>query len=201
MRTVGERVRQLRKDHGVGQEELARRIKVTGQTISRLERGETKEPDMATLRGIAEVFGVTVDQLLTGEDFDKPSETFGQARVSEDVARYELDEMSEADGVRSQAVINLVKDPALEVTRNEIDVLQNLVQHVAAYRGGLPDIEKILRVLFLAYRSDPGGFDLRRVPTELRLKSRTAGDAETQAARERNEAKGHMPLKKPKAAG
>jgi transcriptional regulator with XRE-family HTH domain len=208
MMTVGERVRRLRKDNDIGQEELARRIKVTGQTISRLERGDTKEPDMATLRGIAEVFGVTVDFLLTGEA-QEVSENFGAtrapsgetygARAADKGTVYGIEGGgSEADGIRSQAVLNLIKDPALDVQREEFDVLEDLADRLAAYKG-LAEVQKMLRVLFLAYRADPGGFDQTPgVSSTFTYGSQTeAGEAETRAAQERNAAKGHMPLKKP----
>jgi transcriptional regulator with XRE-family HTH domain len=72
--SVGARVRELRQKKGeregqkITQDHVARAIGVKALTISRLERGETEEPDTQTVRGLASYFGVTVDYLLEGRD-------------------------------------------------------------------------------------------------------------------------------------
>lgn len=56
-------LRELRKKQGMTQTELGARIGVTKSTVSMYESG-THEPDLATLRKIAEVLGVSLDVLL-----------------------------------------------------------------------------------------------------------------------------------------
>ena len=55
----------LRKASGLTQVELAEKIKYSNKTVSKWERAEGY-PDIFTLKKIAEVYGVTVDELLEG---------------------------------------------------------------------------------------------------------------------------------------
>ena len=57
------RVRELRKEHKLKQEELAAKINVSQQTISRIEKEENSLP-ADTLVDLAKYFGVSVDYIL-----------------------------------------------------------------------------------------------------------------------------------------
>ena len=56
----------LRKMRGMTQEELAEKIDVSRQTLSKYETGESL-PDVEKSRLIAEVFDVTLDELVNYE--------------------------------------------------------------------------------------------------------------------------------------
>ncbi|MBQ8942710.1 MAG: helix-turn-helix domain-containing protein [Firmicutes bacterium] len=56
-------IQELRTKHGMSQEELANKIFVTRQAVSRWETGETV-PNTETLKLLSEVFGVSIDTLL-----------------------------------------------------------------------------------------------------------------------------------------
>ncbi|NMA93239.1 MAG: helix-turn-helix domain-containing protein [Clostridiales bacterium] len=56
----------IRKNKGYSQEELAERIHVTRQTVSKWENGQSL-PDAEMVKSIAEVFGVSVSELLEGD--------------------------------------------------------------------------------------------------------------------------------------
>ena len=60
--TLNENIVRLRKQAGMTQEELGRRVMVSTQAVSRWERGGS--PDIALLPAIAQVFGVTLDALF-----------------------------------------------------------------------------------------------------------------------------------------
>lgn len=60
---IGENIRKYRKELGLTQEQLADRLGVTYQSISRWENGSTY-PDMEFLPAIAETFSITIDKLL-----------------------------------------------------------------------------------------------------------------------------------------
>ncbi len=57
----------LRKQKGFSQEELANRLNVSRQTISKWEVGEST-PDMEKLVAISDLFEVSLDELVKGEE-------------------------------------------------------------------------------------------------------------------------------------
>ena len=71
METIGKRISALRKARGMKQEELAERLDVSGQAVSKWENDQTC-PDIGLLPRLARVFGVTTDYLLTGEQEQAP---------------------------------------------------------------------------------------------------------------------------------
>ncbi len=65
--TTGERIRELRKEHGMMQWELAEKVGCSKQVISNIERGNTEvSAEMAAK--CADVFHVMVDNLTRCED-------------------------------------------------------------------------------------------------------------------------------------
>ncbi|MBQ9937985.1 MAG: helix-turn-helix transcriptional regulator, partial [Oscillospiraceae bacterium] len=66
---VGKFIAQLRKEKGITQEELGRRIGVTNKTVSRWENGNYM-PDIEMLQLLSEQFGVTIEELIAGERMD-----------------------------------------------------------------------------------------------------------------------------------
>lgn len=59
-----EKIYQLRKSKGMSQEELAEKVGVTRQAVSKWEMG-TSVPELDTLVALARCFGVTTDYLLS----------------------------------------------------------------------------------------------------------------------------------------
>lgn len=62
----GEKVRALREQHNLTQYELAARLGVHQSAISHVETG-LRPPRLPMVIKLAEVFGVTVDELVSGE--------------------------------------------------------------------------------------------------------------------------------------
>lgn len=60
---------ELRKYHNYSQEELAEMIDVSRQTMSKYETGESL-PDIEKCKRLADVFGVTIDDLISYEKDD-----------------------------------------------------------------------------------------------------------------------------------
>ena len=81
---------ELRKYHAMSQEELADKIGVSRQTLSKYETGESL-PDIEKCKALADVFGVTVDDLIcydksAGMGLGTPPKgkhIFGMVRVGE----------------------------------------------------------------------------------------------------------------------
>ena len=64
--TLGKRIATLRKEKGIKQEELAQMLDISGQAVSKWENDLTC-PDINTLPKLAQILGVTVDELLSGK--------------------------------------------------------------------------------------------------------------------------------------
>lgn len=69
--TLGTKIKKLRNANGYTQKELADRVHVTFQTVSKWENDEN-EPDVGTLRILAKFFDCSLDYLLS-EDDDTPA--------------------------------------------------------------------------------------------------------------------------------
>ena len=63
----GERLKDLRVQNDMTQEDVASKLFVTKQAVSRWENGNCL-PDVGTLGKLAELFDVNIDYLLTGND-------------------------------------------------------------------------------------------------------------------------------------
>ena len=65
-KTLGSFISALRRAQGLTQQEVADRLLVSNRAVSRWERDEAM-PDITLLPAIADLFGVTVDELLRGD--------------------------------------------------------------------------------------------------------------------------------------
>lgn len=80
------RLYELRKQKGLSQEELAGRLNVSRQTVSKWEIGDTT-PDMEKLAAISELFDISLDELVLGkkaEAADQSSKASGFLQNMED---------------------------------------------------------------------------------------------------------------------
>ena len=64
--TIGEMIRTRREEQGMTQQELAGNLYVSRQTVSRWESG-SRCPDLMTVKKIAGILGVSLDELVPGE--------------------------------------------------------------------------------------------------------------------------------------
>ena len=65
VKKTGEQIYALRKRKGLTQAELAQRLNISFQAVSKWERGETL-PDTAILIDLANILETTIDNILTG---------------------------------------------------------------------------------------------------------------------------------------
>lgn len=68
------RLYQLRKQKGLSQEELANRLNVSRQTVSKWEVGDST-PDMEKLIAISDLFDISLDKLVMGKEDEVKSPT------------------------------------------------------------------------------------------------------------------------------
>ena len=64
-KTIGSFIAALRKANGLTQKELAEKLNVSDKAVSRWERDECY-PDLTMIPALAEIFGVSCDELLNG---------------------------------------------------------------------------------------------------------------------------------------
>ena len=69
MNTIGSRIAKLRKGKGLTQEELAAKLGVSAQAVSKWEN-DISSPDISLLPQLVRILGVTADELLTGKTSD-----------------------------------------------------------------------------------------------------------------------------------
>ena len=65
MKEIGKKISSLRKEHNMTQMELADKLGISFQAVSNWERGNTM-PDISKLPELAEIFRVSIDDLLNG---------------------------------------------------------------------------------------------------------------------------------------
>ena len=67
---VGQLIKKLRQDNKLTQAELAEKLGVTYQAVSKWENGKNV-PDIATLKEISKLFNIDIDDIINGEKKEK----------------------------------------------------------------------------------------------------------------------------------
>ncbi len=70
-KSLGVLITELRKEKGMTQAQLAEQMGVTDKAVSKWER-DLSCPDISSVPKLAEILGVTVDQLMQGEKSSSP---------------------------------------------------------------------------------------------------------------------------------
>ena len=96
----------LRKDHDLSQKQLADQLHVTHSQISRIESGETKNPNISIVIDAARFFHVSTDYLLGITQITSPKS-------------YDISEL----GLSEEAVTKLI------TRRIDVDILNRLLEH------------------------------------------------------------------------
>ena len=84
--TLVEQIKHYRKQAGLSQEKMAEKIGVSRQAITKWENG-TGTPDIANLMAIAELFQISVDDLLSNEKTEKKQSDY----IYESRTEYDID--------------------------------------------------------------------------------------------------------------
>lgn len=98
--TLGEKIKDLRKSTNITQEELAEKIGVSRQAVTKWE-SDAGMPDVENLKNIATLFNITVDELL-----DYKKEILGDVILEE---KYSLDDVRKEGNARckeEQYIVN-----------------------------------------------------------------------------------------------
>jgi len=83
MSAIHERISMHRKAAGLTQEQLGAKLGISGQAVSKWEKGDSL-PDILLLPELCDIFGITTDDLLR----DQPREVVNsEAKVDDDLRR------------------------------------------------------------------------------------------------------------------
>lgn len=91
---IGKAIQQLRRQHGVGQGELAEVLGVSAQAVSKWETGKAN-PDLFLLPRLADYFGVSIDSLF--EDVQDAQEMSRKAAEQLEVNNRGWGELTKSD--------------------------------------------------------------------------------------------------------
>lgn len=106
--TLGSRIAQKRKSLSFTQEELAEKLGVSPQAVSKWEN-DLSCPDIALLPTLAKVLDTTVDELLTGKNDEVKFVPENQRKPLDELTLYILLESSAGDKMKITLPLPLVK--------------------------------------------------------------------------------------------
>ena len=100
---------ELRKQKGFSQEELANRLNVSRQTISKWEVGEST-PDMEKLVAISDLFEVSLDEMVKGEEpkMAEPSERIVKSELYSDIKEHVLTEDNKKRATKGLKIAGII---------------------------------------------------------------------------------------------
>lgn len=140
MNTIGTRIAKWRKEKGMTQEDLAAKLGVSSQAVSKWEN-DISCPDIGLLPQLVRVLGVTADELLTGKTDEVRLVPENQRKSPDELILRIYVNSSDGDKVKVNLPMTLVKvglelgiDLAPKYADKKLDALQNL------------DLEKIMEM-------------------------------------------------------
>ena len=109
--TLGKRIGALRREKGLKQDELAEKLGISPQAVSKWETDQTC-PDISLLPSLAKILGVSVDELLSGKQESAPA-----VRMLPEAERKNIEDMmlrivmtsSDGDSLRVNLPLTLVE--------------------------------------------------------------------------------------------
>jgi len=115
MKTIGERIRKLRKIKKIDQTELSSILKISNETISRLELDRTK-PKIEHIEKLSKIFEVSSDYILFGKE--SQNELTPEEQETLEILRKD-EELSKTIKLAIEAKKKLIKMIKVDVIKNE----------------------------------------------------------------------------------
>ena len=138
--TLGEKLKEARKQAGLSQEKMAEKIGVSRQAITKWENG-TGTPDIANLMAIANLFQITVDELLSNEKPNKKQADY----LYESHTEYDIDGKKNYDIKLGGAYSVVVK--SYDGEKIAVSLLSNVIKNIQAdYKVKIDDIKNRIDV-------------------------------------------------------
>lgn len=126
--TIGNRISKFRKEKGMTQEELAAKLGVSSQAVSKWEN-DASCPDISLLPQLSRVLGVTTDELLTGRTNEVKLVPEAERKSLEELTLRVLVNSSDGDKVRVNLPMPLVKvclELGLDIAPNCAEGMESL---------------------------------------------------------------------------
>ena len=139
--TIGNRIQKFRKEKGMTQEELAAKLGLSSQAVSKWEN-DASCPDISLLPKLCELLGVTADELLSGKTETAKVVPDGKRKPFDELVMRVLVNSSQGDKVRVNLPMTLVK-VAMEIG---VDVVPNMRGEHGDMMKGI-DLEKIVKMV------------------------------------------------------
>ena len=138
--TLEEKIRNCRKQEGISQEKMAELIGVSRQAITKWENG-TGTPDIANLVAIAELFQISLDELLLNEKREKKQSGY----LYESSTEYDIDGIKNYD-IKLGSVHTVILSSS-EGEKIEISLLSNIIKGLQSdYKIKIDDIKNRIDV-------------------------------------------------------
>lgn len=138
--TLEEQIKSYRKQAGMSQEKLAEKIGVSRQAVTKWENG-TGTPDISNLIAIAELFQVSLDELLTSEKHDKKQADY----LYESITEYDIDGIKNYDIKLGGA--NTVRLYSYNGEKIKVTLMSNVIKDIQSnYKIKLDDIKNRIDV-------------------------------------------------------
>ena len=165
---LGNRLAELRKQHGLSQEELADQLGVSRQAVSKWERGEAS-PDTDNLIELARIYGISLDELLGLKKEDSDNDNInvhvstddadihvsGTAHIVDDEDEVHIDNsgihIKDGDGSEvhiTKGGIN-IKDEEGETRHVKVQVMKDRKQRINALVSLLTTIGVVITYILL----------------------------------------------------
>ena len=138
--TLEEQIRNCRKQAGISQEKMAEMIGVSRQAITKWENG-TGTPDIANLVAIAELFQISLDELLLNEKRGKKQSEY----LYESITEYDI------DGIKNYDIklgsVHTVMLCSSEGEKIRISLLSNIIKELQSnYKIRIDDVKNRIDV-------------------------------------------------------
>ena len=106
--TIGNRIQKFRKEKGLTQEELAEKLGVSAQAVSKWEN-DASCPDISLLPQLCRILGITTDELLSGKTETVTLVPASQRKGLEELTMRIRVNSSEGDKVKVNLPMSLIK--------------------------------------------------------------------------------------------
>lgn len=139
--TIGNRIAKYRKAKGMTQEDLAGKMGVSPQAVSKWET-DTSCPDISSLPQLCRILGITADELLTGETSQVRMLPENQKKSMEELTFRVRINSVQGDKVRVNLPMTLVK-LCMEIG---VDMMPNMSGENADMLKSI-DMEKVVKMV------------------------------------------------------